>query len=447
MVGRICSEERVSRSVFCFYLLLQLLHLADCLSVLSRLTMRVQRNFTMAESLTRSSSPDSLFVAPPDDHYHAEHAPQRRRLSPQPSRLALPPVRQPGDGYDYRRPVMSSAITSQNTQEHDHNSLVIDLTDEAGTEPAAAPYLQPLGDSQGTSSAAATTSRATRGPRFGRNIIDVGSEGEEEGHSTSSSARTLPRNNYEYLFPRLNQRPQPHPQFSVLRRPQRRTTPGFNMDDIDDVQFLDSRPASQARNRPISRAPRSVTPYPNGHNEPIDLTGDDDDEVLHVDTRVRPALNLDRPAAVAGTRFRSIADRMPAVIADVIGTGRLFDRLNNYMGRDMDDGNTRHNNHGHANAGPGPHIHFGGARIGLQVELNLGGMMDYATPAFDMGFQGANRPPEPKYEPPKDVEKGFTRNPGEEEVVVCPNCGDELAVGDTDLKQQVWVIKKCGHVS
>jgi ribosomal protein L37AE/L43A len=31
--------------------------------------------------------------------------------------------------------------------------------------------------------------------------------------------------------------------------------------------------------------------------------------------------------------------------------------------------------------------------------------------------------------------------------VVCPNCGDELAVGKDEMKQQIWVVKSCGHVS
>jgi hypothetical protein len=31
--------------------------------------------------------------------------------------------------------------------------------------------------------------------------------------------------------------------------------------------------------------------------------------------------------------------------------------------------------------------------------------------------------------------------------VVCPNCGDELAVGKDEIKQQIWVVKSCGHVS
>ncbi len=75
-------------------------------------------------------------------------------------------------------------------------------------------------------------------------------------------------------------------------------------------------------------------------------------------------------------------------------------------------------------------------------------MMDYAMTGFDMGIPGGrDRPPTPKYEPPSPAAKGFTRSPGEDEIVVCPNCGDELAVGDDELKQEIWVVKGCGHVS
>jgi hypothetical protein len=74
-------------------------------------------------------------------------------------------------------------------------------------------------------------------------------------------------------------------------------------------------------------------------------------------------------------------------------------------------------------------------------------ILDYQRPAFDMGMDGGNRPASPKYEPPKDAAPGFTRTPGEDEIVVCPNCGDELATGSDDMKQELWVIKACGHVS
>lgn len=71
---------------------------------------------------------------------------------------------------------------------------------------------------------------------------------------------------------------------------------------------------------------------------------------------------------------------------------------------------------------------------------------DYLTVAFAVGGEPA-RPATPNYEAPPPAEPGFTRSPGENEEIVCPNCGDELCTGKDEVKQQVWVIKGCGHVS
>ena len=50
------------------------------------------------------------------------------------------------------------------------------------------------------------------------------------------------------------------------------------------------------------------------------------------------------------------------------------------------------------------------------------------------------------YSPPSPPREGFTRSPKEDDVIVCPNCDDELGTGDTDLKRSVWFVKGCGHV-
>ena len=65
---------------------------------------------------------------------------------------------------------------------------------------------------------------------------------------------------------------------------------------------------------------------------------------------------------------------------------------------------------------------------------------DFATPVFD-----TPPPRQPEYKPPSPAPERFTRNVGEHDVVVCPNCGDELGTGD-EYKQQIWVVKQCGHV-
>lgn len=73
---------------------------------------------------------------------------------------------------------------------------------------------------------------------------------------------------------------------------------------------------------------------------------------------------------------------------------------------------------------------------------------DYQQPAFAMGARESETPQigtEPYKEPPAPRE-GYTRNIEEDEMLICPFCGDELASGEGDVKQQVWVIKQCGHV-
>lgn len=78
----------------------------------------------------------------------------------------------------------------------------------------------------------------------------------------------------------------------------------------------------------------------------------------------------------------------------------------------------------------------------LHVDLN------WTTVGFDLGHeQERDTTAPPTYEAPPPAPSGFTRTPAENDILVCPNCGDELCEGKTDQKKQVWVVKKCGHVS
>ncbi|KAI5304075.1 hypothetical protein KEM56_006876 [Ascosphaera pollenicola] len=52
-----------------------------------------------------------------------------------------------------------------------------------------------------------------------------------------------------------------------------------------------------------------------------------------------------------------------------------------------------------------------------------------------------------EYHAPEAPAAGFTRKISEDEVVVCPNCDHELGSdGDDAESNQVWVVKQCGHV-
>ncbi|KAI4189892.1 MAG: hypothetical protein L6R41_001151 [Letrouitia leprolyta] len=82
-------------------------------------------------------------------------------------------------------------------------------------------------------------------------------------------------------------------------------------------------------------------------------------------------------------------------------------------------------------------------------DIILPGELDFVTQGFRMGEDSGPRqaqPPLPTYDAPSPPRSGFTRSPKEEDILVCPNCEDELGLGKDDVKRQVWVIKACGHV-
>ncbi|KEF53524.1 uncharacterized protein A1O9_10499 [Exophiala aquamarina CBS 119918] len=78
---------------------------------------------------------------------------------------------------------------------------------------------------------------------------------------------------------------------------------------------------------------------------------------------------------------------------------------------------------------------------------------DYRQPAFALGglemYERNSETPQVVQEPykaPTPAKEGFIRTFAEDSVVLCPMCDDELATGGNDTKQQVWVVKGCGHV-
>jgi len=73
-------------------------------------------------------------------------------------------------------------------------------------------------------------------------------------------------------------------------------------------------------------------------------------------------------------------------------------------------------------------------------EIELPQMMDYENAGFALAT------PPPTYKAPSPAQEGFTRSPTEEDVLVCPNCDQELGAGEDELKRQVWVVRSCGHV-
>lgn len=264
-----------------------------------------------------------------------------------------------GDGFDYRRPVMTQA-----------NANVIDLTEEPATPRLPGPP------------ARGGTSMSTSG-RFGRpehSVIDLDEE----------------YNNQE-----------PEVQIERIR------------DASPEFEVLYSRPLSAAR--PRSQSAGNATRRDGSHSRrPV---------------RPTPQLSIQR----------SMADLQR-------GLQEATNRIGMYQ--NMFRPPARASGHHHHHEG---HIHHQARHrvpndadmllfqeVGL--DFHLPDQLDFESQGFRMG-NVRPQPPPPTYEPPPKARPGFTRSPKEDDVLICPNCHSELGVGRDEEKRQVWVIKKCGHVS
>ncbi|KAK5109289.1 hypothetical protein LTR62_007163 [Meristemomyces frigidus] len=373
----------------------------------------------------------SLFV-PHDDHYDNEHASRRPRLALPPMR-STPPARFVGDGLDFRRPIFSGVTSAA------RDNTVIDLTEEDRGQ------------------ADASWNTGLREPRFqigGRSIINLDElvdeepleledEGMAHGHILRQQARVMDND---------------RPRYSLLRRvggaPHYTEDPTAG-DENGDLEILSERslrrPQTMSRDitpRFMDWRQRSSTPFPGNppappQQAPIDLTEDDDVVFMSENQREGGGVNATAPGTTAGLGTRTAAPERTGFggLADML---RGNSRLMRYLGE------------------PEPNELFNPFRLAapphLQHRYNhrphidhvvppaaMPNFMDYETAAFGMGLEAPPRPPSPKYAAPPFPGSGFTRNPSEDEEVVCPNCGDELAVGENKLKQEVWVLRACGH--
>jgi hypothetical protein len=313
------------------------------------------------------------------------NSPQRRAPPPNP-RLTLPlPVPLPSIPPHFPRDGYDYRRPVSSARSTTSTNNVIDLTsDDDATASETAPTPQPQPQLQPNIASVPL-------PRFGREIIDL-------------SADTSPVRN-------------PHPRHA-------RTS------SSPEVQFVSSRPRSPQPPPPF------LDPYPENRRPVADLILDDPEDDIII-AGERSGVNLlgplgahrrPGPGRLAQRLFpggRHLLGPVQAAYTTMVRAGALpniFGALNN-------DGDNSH---------PNPLLGLGGP-----------GFMNYETVAFDFLRNGDDHVqlPVPKFDPPPPAPEGFTRDPTEEDTIVCPNCEEELAVGESEEKRQVWVVKACGHVS
>ncbi len=195
-----------------------------------------------------------------------------------------------------------------------------------------------------------------------------------------------------------------------------------------DVEFVSSRPITQAASLDLPPRPATASAYPfqpfvHGYNHLRDM--------------------IERGTAfMAGGRYGQGATG----VSRGNQANRVFEEeIQRVTQAALGNHRVRHHHHRDADARmlPPPVMQENFDAIAF----------DYTRPAFAVGgfIDGeASATPDrrttPPYKPPPAAQEGFTRKIEEEDVVVCVHCEEELGVGDSEVKRQVWVAKNCGHV-
>ncbi|KAI9687804.1 MAG: hypothetical protein M1822_001884 [Bathelium mastoideum] len=333
---------------------------------------------------------------------------------------SLDNIRFPGDGLDYRRPARSSH----------RPETVIDLTDDTPPQP-------PRNSSNYND---ASTSRATRPPRFDRDIIDV--------------------DDLPVSQPRIS--PPAQPQAIDLTQddtiPQHTAAPRT---PSPEVEFLSSRQILNRTNfnRVMERTLVSPPPLELPHHHLRRQQHQPRHQALAILNREahnRPTAHLRRHVQSL-TGLRSSLFPSSSSSSSSHGGSRAAHpttgSTTNPHRTATATGSTTAAYIGVRPPTPGPDGPL--EHIGVHISPE-----DFQLVAFDLGIPGGDgrgrngsntgagraRGPMRAPSPPPEAREGFTRSPLEEDVLVCPLCGDELGAGEGDVKCQVWIVKTCGHV-
>lgn len=232
-----------------------------------------------------------------------------------------------------------------------------------------------------------------------------------------------------------------HDQFFNEAPPRQQSDRPAEQENVEVIDLSDSEGDTRIPHVPIQR---------NDHHQERDSSSSDVEfvrerpvpnrETPHRAQSIHPRIHQQRAAAAPQTAFAAI----PEIIRR--GTQYVLGNMN---------ANDRHRAFGNFLAQPRNILNMplaAGQRQapGLDIrddfeEVNF----DYMQQGFAMGDRSSETPqvvrdPYKAPPPPKD---GFTRTFGEDEILVCPMCNEELSTGKTSEDQKVWVIKQCGHVS
>ncbi|EXJ78852.1 hypothetical protein A1O1_09254 [Capronia coronata CBS 617.96] len=280
-------------------------------------------------------------------------------------------------------------------------------------------------------------SRPSRGPND--LTIDLTVDSDSDGDTASGASILLRRS------PRRNQQPQPpsHPQPQQPAVSRNAGAPPFGRRQRQEAQ--------EVIDLSDDNSDFQVEDLEGGTDWPSNESGSDSGDVQIVHERPAPPGNRRPPQpARPATRRPSPrhADRGPWV-----NLPDFLRRSTQFM-----FGNVQNANDVFLNRLDGIRSRAGdGRQEGETRENEAGGNfiinLDYRQPAFALGgleiYDRSSETPQVINEPykaPPAPKEGFIRTFAEDDVVLCPMCGDELATGKGDTKQQVWVVKQCGHV-
>ncbi|ORY19591.1 hypothetical protein BCR34DRAFT_595528 [Clohesyomyces aquaticus] len=209
-------------------------------------------------------------------------------------------------------------------------------------------------------------------------------------------------------------------------------------DDVDFGQPVPDSPEIEFISARTIDPPRRLPPPPR-QERPESIEDDDDDDVEITGVQALPG--ADR--GLRRHEMRDVDNIMHHFLNDLEHTRAEFGRYAAQVVGQAAEMMGRARN-------PAVPPRAGGVRRrGDNIHIHVGFLppnLDFDRVGFEMGMGGGPPPPPPTYDAPPPAAKGFTRSPAEDDVLICPNCEDELCAGDSDEKRQVWIVKKCGHV-